>query len=38
MAVFSGWALGHVGLDAALLATAALACVPILMIPLLKRS
>lgn len=38
MAVFAGWALGHKGLDVALLATAALACVPILMIPLLKRS
>ena len=38
MAVFSGWALGNMGLDAALLATAALACVPILMIPLLRRS
>lgn len=38
MAVFAGWALGDVGLDAALMVTAALACVPILMIPLLKKN
>jgi predicted MFS family arabinose efflux permease len=38
MAVFAGWALGHTGLDTALVATAALACVPILSIPLLRRS
>jgi MFS family permease len=38
MAVFAGWALGHRGLELALVATAALACVPILVIPLLKRS
>ncbi len=37
MAVFAGWALGHVDLATALLATALLACVPILVIPLLKR-
>ncbi len=38
MAVFAGWALGHTGLEWALVATAALACVPILAIPLLRRS
>jgi predicted MFS family arabinose efflux permease len=38
MAVFAGWALGHVGLGGAMAATAVLACVPIVLIPLLKRS
>jgi MFS family permease len=38
MSVFAGWALGHTGLGTALLLTAGLACVPFLVIPLLKRS
>ncbi len=36
MAVFAGWALGQEGLDVALVATAALACVPIPLILLLR--
>jgi predicted MFS family arabinose efflux permease len=38
LAVFSGWALGRLGLDAALAATALLACVPFLMIPLMSKA
>jgi MFS family permease len=37
LAVFAGWALGVLGLGAALGATAALACVPILTMPFLRR-
>lgn len=38
LSVLAGWALGHVGLGGAMAATALLACVPILVMPLLKRS
>ena len=37
VAVFAGWGLGGLGLNASLLWTAALCCVPFLLIPLLPR-
>ena len=37
LVVFSGWALDNHGLDWALAATAALACVPFLVLPILRR-
>jgi len=38
LAVFAGWALADLGLGRAMAATALLACVPIVVIPLLRRS